>query len=754
MSKATYAQNNFTSGEISPRAFGRFDLAQYANALKKLENWLINQLGGAAFRPGTKFVAEVKSSASKCRIIPFQYSTTQNYIIELGNQYMRFYTNGARLVSGGSPVEVSTPYLTADLFELKFAQDADTMYIVHPDYIPKKLTRTSSTTFSLVDAPIVRGPFMETNSTTTTITPSADTGNSVTLTASSAIFHTDHVGSLWRVKGGVVKITTFTDTTHVIGNVQAEPDGTAGNLGTGPAATSDWAEGSFSVYRGYPATVGFHEQRLYYAGTPSEAQTFWGSVIRAFDNFDAGDGTADDDAVTFEIATEQANSIRWLSSGNKSMDIGTSGGTFPATGDTQTTITPSSISVTRSTTIGAANIASKRMSSYLYYIRRDLMRILELVYNFDIDAQKSNDMNLLSDHILRDGLGAVEMDHQQSPQDRLWVVRNDGQMAVLTRNVEQGVMGWSRIVAGNDSKGAGLFESVAIIQQSGDDDQVWVIVKRNIGGTVKRFVEYFTSEHFVDDWDPIRLDSSLSLDSPVTISGATKANPVQITANSHGFSNGDWVKIDGIVGMTELNGKKFIVSNKATNTFELHDTHGVDIDGTNYSTYISGGEVRKMVTAVTGLDHLEGETVSVTVDGAIPSGQQTFIVVSGGITLLQKAAVVHVGLPYIGDLQMLKHGDGSPTGTGQGKNRRIYLATIRIYRSLGLKIGKSVNDLIRIWFHAPNDPVGQATPLFIGDVEKILDTAWSKEDEILIRQDQPLPLEILAVITRSEVEEK
>jgi hypothetical protein len=87
------------------------------------------------------------------------------------------------------------------------------------------------------------------------------------------------------------------------------------------------------------------------------------------------------------------------------------------------------------------------------------------------------------------------MAYQQSPIDRLWVVRNDGQLAVFVRNVEQKVMGWSRIIGGSTTLGPGLFESVAIIQQNSGDDQVWVVVNRLMhDGTVKRFIEFFTPE--------------------------------------------------------------------------------------------------------------------------------------------------------------------------------------------------------------------------------------------------------------------
>jgi len=751
--KTTTAQTNWTAGELSPKSMGRFDIDKFKNGAKTVLNWLINQVGGVTFRPGTQYVAEVKTSANATRLIPFQFSTTQSYIVEVGNEYMRFYANQAQVTSGGSAVEIATPYLTADINDLHFAQNADTMYIVHPDYKPRKLQRTSAVTFTLTEVSFVRGPFLDDNITATTITPSADSGDGIVLTASASIFASTHSGALWRIKSGVVLITSVSSGTAVIGNVQAEPDGTAGDLETGPAATTDWAEGAFSGYRGYPTTVTFHEQRLYYANTSEEPQKFWGSEIRTYDSFDAGTA-ADDNAVAFEIATREVNAIKWLASGQKSLSIGTFGGTFSAKGGLDAIITPDNIDVKLDTNYGASKIIPKHIGGYLYYIQRNLNTLRELGYDYEFDVDYANDATLLADHILQDGSGAKEIAYQQAPNDRLWVVRNDGQIAVMTRNIKQQVLGWSRIVSGSDSRGAGIFESIAVIPQEDDRDEVWVIVKRYINGSYVRYVEFFTDEDFDYAYEPIRLDSALTLDNPKDITAITQADPVVITSASHGFADGAQIKINIVEGMTELNDKYYLVANKTADTFELTDLDGNDIDSTDYTEYYTGGEAREMVTAISGLDHLEGATVSVQLDGGVPSSQQTFTVTSGAITLLQKGAVIHVGLPYTGDLRLLKFGDGSATGTGQTKKRRIYLSTLRVYKSLGITIGVDEDNLNTVYFRAPNDPVGEVTPLFTGDLEKNFSTNWSSDDEILIRQSQPLPLCILAVVFRSEVSER
>lgn len=172
------------------------------------------------------------------------------------------------------------------------------------------------------------------------------------------------------------------------------------------------------------------------------------------------------------------------------------------------------------------------------------------------------------------------------------------------------------------------------------------------------------------------------------------------------------------------------------------------VDGTAYCAYVSSGQVRKMVTTITGLSHLNGEAIQVQVDGALPTGDNAFTVSGGSITLPAKAAVVHAGLPYQGTIQMLKTSDGSNIGTGQTKMRRVYLAALRITRSLGIKVGIDATHTDPIFDGTP------ALPLVSADQDKFPNTGWDQEVEFVIKQDLPLPAHILSIILRSEIEEK
>lgn len=188
--------NAFNSGELSPLLEGRTDVRKYYSGCRTLENMVVLPYGGVTKRPGSHYIAAAKSSSLVCRVIPFEHSILQAYVIELGNLYARFYKDGGQITSSGSAYEITTTYETADLFELQFVQSADVMYLAHSDYPPRYLTRTGHTSWTITDFDFQGGPFLDENTGDTTITPSATTG-SITLTASAALFNANHVGALW-----------------------------------------------------------------------------------------------------------------------------------------------------------------------------------------------------------------------------------------------------------------------------------------------------------------------------------------------------------------------------------------------------------------------------------------------------------------------------------------------------------------------------------------------------------------------------
>tara|TARA_B100001057_G_scaffold500027_1_gene613044 strand:- start:208 stop:1977 length:1770 start_codon:yes stop_codon:yes gene_type:complete len=149
MPRTTLALTSFVSGEFSAKLDGRTDFQKYNTSCKTLENFLVHPQGAATRRVGTQFIAEIKSSAAKTRLIPFEFSTTQTYIMEFGNNYIRFFKDKGQILSGGSAYEIATPYATSELFDIKFAQSADVMYLCHPNHDVRKLSRTGHTSWTL-----------------------------------------------------------------------------------------------------------------------------------------------------------------------------------------------------------------------------------------------------------------------------------------------------------------------------------------------------------------------------------------------------------------------------------------------------------------------------------------------------------------------------------------------------------------------------------------------------------------------------
>lgn len=741
MARINYLQSNFTAGELSKEIIGRTDIAKYFNGAETLENVILKSYGGAKGRPGSYYVQSVKTSTAKTRLIPFEFSTTQAYILEFGNQYMRVFKDGA-YVTGS---EIVTPYLTADLFELQYAQDADTMYIVHNDYAPRKLTRTAHDTWTITEIDYtvepLRAPLMDANSATDTITPSADSGAGIDLVASVDTFTADHVGSIWKVKDGYAEIKTYTDAQNVTADVLY-----SGDLNTGPGATTSWAEAAWSDENGYPSCVCFYEERLYMAASTEEPQAFWGSYIGEYENF--AEGATDSDAVRYVIASQKVNVIQWILAA-KALIMGTTGGNFViSSGTANEPISPTNIQVKPEAGYGSDLILPHRIGHYVYYMQRNSRTVREFSYDYASDSYVALDMTLLANHITTSGI--TQMDYQEAPDNILWCVRDDGEIATMTRQIDQQVIGWSRqIMGGSYGGGNAVVESVAVIP-NGAEDQVWMIVKRTIGGSTTRYIEYLTPFILPTEQEDIFcVDSGLTLDSPITITDITQADPAVVTTDgAHGLSNGDRVRLTNVKGMTEVNQNYYLVANKNAADFELTDVNGNDIDSQEYTAYISGGEARKCVDSVAGLNHLNGEVVAITADGAAHPNRT---VSAGSVSLDDSYARVHVGLPYTPKIKGLRIEAGSPIGgVGQGLLGRIIRATVRMYRTLGCEIGIEGGNMETVYFR-DNSYLNRAPMLYTGDKTQTFPAEWKRPPQYYIEQTQPLPFHILSVILYYEL---
>ena len=166
-------QTNFTAGELTPKLAGQVDFKKYNNGVEIMENMTVFTQGGASRRYGTRFVKEVKDSSKITRLIPFEFNIEQSYVLEFGDQYIRFYKDNGQITSSGSAYEIATPFTESMLYEIQFTQSADVMYIVHETLKPRKLSRTGHTSWTLTEVEFQNGPYLDTNESSITFASSA-----------------------------------------------------------------------------------------------------------------------------------------------------------------------------------------------------------------------------------------------------------------------------------------------------------------------------------------------------------------------------------------------------------------------------------------------------------------------------------------------------------------------------------------------------------------------------------------------------
>lgn len=763
MAKVSGLQNNFSAGELSSLVQGRVDADRYKQGVKTCLNFIPYLQGPVVKRSGSYFVSAVKDSTKATRLIPFEFSTTQAYMLEFcGDGFIRFYKDGGIIeTSPGVALTLAHPYAESEIFQIKYTQSADTLFLCHKTKKPRLLTRTSHTSWAINAIANVDGPWLATNITATTLTPSAVSGAGITCTASAvtgingnAGFKVGDVGRSIRIKHGTVwgwaTITGFTSTTVVTIATTTYPETSPfGNT----TASVDWRMDAWNATEGYPSAVTFHEDRLSFNGPTNYPQRLDLSRTGNYTSFaptDVNSVVASDNAISVTLNSNDVNAIQWITSDEKGLLVGSVGGEWLIKASSQgEALTPTNISAKRSSSYGSSeDIGVLTPGKSAIFIQRSGRKVREISYYYDVDGFRPIDVSELSEHITTSGI--KDFAFQKEPQPIVWCVRNDGVLAAMTyeRNVDSLRAGWSRHILGGYSDAANnpaIVESVAAIPSSdGTYNEVWLIVKRRINGSTVRYIEYFIPQfEDVDDQKfAYFVDCGLTYDDASIIEGITKANPAVVTSTAHGYSNGDKLLLSDIEGMSELNGLSVLIKNKAANTYELTDLSGNNINSTSYSTYVSGGEARKYISTVSGLSHLEGQTVKVLADGAV---QPDEVVSGGAITMSYQATTINIGLPYTADLQLLRLEAGAADGTALAKTRRMHRVGIYLHRTLGLKIGATFDSLTELVFRKSSDSQTRAVPLFSGIISETIDMDYDFQNELCIRSDTPLPCMILAI---------
>lgn len=666
--------------------------------------------------------------------------------------------------------QISTVFAEDEIDDVHITQLNDVIWLTHQNHPPQKLIRTSANEWTISDAPIIGGPFLDNNTpaltstsvsaATITITPSATTGTiNITVTPTNSSLFTvsgstlGHHGSYWMIGGlaqtnsttglqevGYVRITyvtnSYTATATVIKNLKAA------------AATTNWAEGAFSAVRGYPSKVTFHERRLFYARTNHEPQKEWGSATFEYDNFELNT-QAEDDGLNLPLASNESNEIQWLASG-KSLIAGTFGGAFVTNSRSVDPITPDNANATEETGYGSESIMPKKIGNLLYYIQRFGKKLREMFYEFETDTFKATDKTILSPHVLGDGV--IDMDIQQNPENLLYCVLRNGSIALMVREVDQQVTSWSRHTTD------GTYTSVAIIpSQSYAYDEAWVIVERWINGTQKKYVEYFENIDLPDRQDQcLYLHSALSYDAyektsltSATISLSASSGSITLTAST-GYFTGSMInkRLRAINADGETLGEGVITATASTLSLTLSITTTF-----NVLSY-AAGYWGVSVSSLSGLTHLEAKTLGILADGKVESLTRT--VASGAVTLGSNYFVIHAGLSYDQIMQTLPKEAGSVRGTSQGKIQRINEILFKVNRSTqNFQYGQDANNLdyVNLAFTPTVTTLYTGIlPPERGDIS--MRGGYQRGSQVYIKNSNPLPLELTSLIMTVDTQDK
>ena len=646
MSRATSIQTNFTTGEVDPLLNSRIDINQYYNGLDKARNILIQPQGGAIRRPGLEYVSEIPSAAnpsSGCRLVPFEFSTTQSYMLLFVNNRMYVYKDKDLVtnINGSGNDYLTTTIASAYIPTMDYAQSADTLIVVHEDMNPVEITRgASDSSWTISNISFEYIPKYAFTLTTTSgghsLTPSEVDGN-ITLSAGGGSFAAADVGQYVEANDGLgrARITRFVASNEVEAIVEI-PFFNTDAIASGSWFIESGYEDTWSSSKGWPRTVTFHQGRLYFGGSKSRPNTLFASRVARFFDFNPGE-TLDDDAIEATLATDSVNAITGMFAG-RDLQIFTKGGEFFISQASLDPITPNNLVVSTATRRGSKEgIKPVGAESGTLFIQRAGKSLREFLFS-DVELSYiSNNISLLSSHLLR------------SPSDmalRKATSTDDGDLLLLVNETDGSLATYSilrgqNVIAPSLSTTDGDFVNVAV-----DVDTIYFVIKRTINSTTKYYVEAFNDDN--------------TTDSNVLLSGAS-------------------------------------------------------LPGT---------------TTVTGLSHLEGETVKVIADDLMQTNKT---VSSGQITLDSvPTTYVEIGLDFTPEIKTLPVELKLPSGNVLAQKKRILEATANMYLTQNLTLNG-------------NDFTFTAGDFYTGLKRRKPILGYDRRGQLTFSQSQPLFFTLLGI---------
>lgn len=732
MAKFNHNISTFQAGEVSPKIYGRSDVAQYNQGCKSLLNMLVLPQGGAQSRPGSQYKSTLDAGILYIRNILFiaANGTRFNILMKAGNvtQWRAIDLQDPTTSTGLFTFsDAETVWTEKQIIEAHYVQSGDVLILTQGDKAPLTISYDGVSFrtgvwwqgFPGLDGNeiVKRFPFGDVEilnvNNRGTLTSSAATGV-VTLTSSTGIFTPGHIGAVFKLTSagvtGAVMVFGYTSVVSVsctVLNGLSVP-----TVAVGTSAGTSWEEGAWSTYRGFPKACCFFESRIYYAGSASYPTRVWMSrqgnvahlLYRPLEQDTAFATYTDDNSRpwSFDVAATEYSKIVSLSPG-KTLAIFTTGREYIAKGISNT-LGQKSFDVKAATSFGAAPIQPIRLNNQAMFVQRSYKRIRNLTFAFEEDDYKSQDVTSLAEHIIGshkrsqvayDGTvidpSFKQIALQTSPDARLWAIDFHGGLTSCTIDSGTNVLAWSPHRLGGKlvtAVGGGVFAdnppavmSMTIVPSFDNSvDEVWLVVRRTLNGvnstTLEKMGGYFVGDKLADK------------------------------------------------NYTDIDDRPIFV-----------DCAGF---GSNYVT----------PSATWTFAHLANETVHVIADGIyigekLASG-------AGVITLAHPASEIIAGFYHERVVQPLGIEVGSPTGSSQGLTKMADTVTVRFVRTVNALLGKGEStDFYPIKFIDPGAFVGVQPELFTGDKREWLG-GYSRECSPVIKQDIPYPFEIACIILNGQ----
>lgn len=784
MSRASPIVTSFNAGEFSPAMEGRSDLAKYPAACKLLENFQLLPQGPAQRRGGSRYVAPIKNESTGAWLIRFEFNATNAFVLEFGDEYVRFHAQHGQVLlesaadaynagteynpgdlvesaavtyycilttTGNAPpnatywhvltddiYETNSPYAFSDMSNadgscaLQFVQSGDVLYIAHQarTYKPYKLTRYSNTRWIFTEYAPNQGPFQSENTESTTMQASAVTG-SVTLTASAATFASTDIGRLVRLQSQAISsfpwepdaayaandVTRFdgkyykalnTDTSKTSPPVHEQGDEFDGKNGvewrykhSGYGILRIVAYTSATVVTAIVVTDAINGLNELPEDVVSDPTTRW--KLGAW-----SDTTSYPAAVTFfKNRLHWGSGLNWWATVPNDFENMSADFFGQITADAAIT----------------EQVNSQDVNEILWMEGIDKLLAGTGGGEFVIGPQTNTAAY---------GPGNISSDKQSKKRSRaiqpvvvstsVCPVQRAGRKLLSLNYVidRDRVVPTDLTVLADRITRTGI---IAIAYQGEPHSIIWCVL-----GNGKLLGFTYLQEQEVTGWHRHPLGGDGFVESIATIPAP----------------DGDREELWLIVKRT-ING----ATRRYVEYFEK-PWEGVDQDGTEGDDqadafYVDAGLTYEgtSTSTISGLEHLEGEEVQILLDGAVHPART---VSSGEITLQRSGTVAQVGLGAIARIVPLKIDAGSNDGTALGKMQRVAQLAVRFVDTLGGKIGMHGGNLDDLSLRNPDTPMDQPTEISSGIHTTDFPGDWDRNGLIEIRQDQPLPMTVAAIM--------